>query len=360
MTAPLSVGTAIGIEAELLDGGRIRANITPRKTLGASRLLEGVAASAAPRLIETLFTLCAASQRIACEAALAAAQSLTINDAVRRRWARAIDAERVAELLRASVMDWPGAADRRACGLPLREALKAARSACAESCDEAAIHAALRQSALALGAPLCADRPPEGWFALLWRDVASLAEPAPFPAEVDFLAGGDAERVHLALRKGGSEFVSRPHLPGRAPETGVFARRFDLLRRDGDLLAARLQARLIDIAQALEALNEPEGRGSGVGVVAIRSEGPGEGFAMVDSPRGFLCHRVELDSYGAIKNYDILAPTEWNFHPSGPFSAALAGARFGQSELHWLIGVHAALFDPCAPCAIQIREARHA
>lgn len=360
MTASLSVGAAIGIEATLLDGGRVRVEITPRKTLGASRLLEGAATSDAPRLIETLFTLCAASQRIACEAALAAAQSLPITDATRRRWARAIDAERIAELLRASVMDWPGEADRRACGGPLRQALKAARSAGSEHCDEAAIHAALRESVLALGAPLCADSPPEGWFALLWREATGLAELAPFPATVDFLAGGDAEKVHLALREGGAEFTSRPHLPGRAVETGVFARRFDRLRRDAGLPAARLQARLIDIAQALEDLNRPEGRGAEDGVVAIRSEGPGEGFAMVDSPRGFLCHRVELDSYGAIKNYVILAPTEWNFHPSGPFAAALAGARVGRRDLLWLIGVHAALFDPCAPCAIQIRETPHA
>jgi uptake hydrogenase large subunit len=360
VTGPLSVETAIRIDVPLTQGGGNEAMITPRQTVGASRLLHGVAASAAPRLVETLFTLCSASQRIGCEAALAAAQSLTPTDALRRRWARAINAERVAELLRASVMDWPGAADRRAYGVPLRQALKAARSACEENCDEAAVHAALLQSASAIGVPLRADKAPGAWFALLWRDAERLAELAPFPAKADFLARGDAGQVHEAVRKGGAQFARTPHLPGRNVETGVFARRFDLLRRDAGLLAARLEARLIDVAEALDALKEPENSAPREGVVAMGSAAPGEGFAMVDSPRGFLCHRVELDSYGAIKNYDILAPTEWNFHPAGPFAATLSAARLDLGEPLWLIGVLAALFDPCAPCAIHFRETSNA
>jgi uptake hydrogenase large subunit len=361
MTAPLSIRASINIDVTLTRGVVQKATITPRQTLGAGQLLKGASPGQAPRLVESLFMLCAASQRVACEAALGAAQSITITASTRRRWARAINAERVAELLRASVLDWPSGdydSERRAYGPALRQALQAARSACDEDCDETAIHAALEQSAIAIGAPLHIDQQPQAWFAHLWSAATDLAPLAPVAAEPDFLAREDADPVHLALRQAGRDFAACPHLAGRTAETGVFARHYKLLRRDAGLLAARLQARLLDMAGALEALQKLDGADRGL--VIARSAGPGEGFAMVDSPRGFLCHRVELDPSGVIANYDILAPTEWNFHPRGPFASALTAARLNLGEPRGLIAALAALFDPCAPCAINIGEASNA
>ena len=55
----------------------------------------------------------------------------------------------------------------------------------------------------------------------------------------------------------------------------------------------------------------------------------GQGFAAVDSARGRLYHSLHLDAAGRIADYRIVAPTEWNFHPDGPFARALRGARTG-------------------------------
>lgn len=351
----------IGVEVTRVEDRVKEAKVTPRRQVDATRILYGKPASDAPTLVGSVFTLCAASQRIASEAAVAAAQSQPTPDGLRWRWRRRLYAERVAEHLRASLLDWPGEKSdpRRLAYLPaLRKALGAARAA-GEGNDNS-LHAALKEAACEVGAPLEAGRKPTAWFAELWRDALQYAQIAPWLSGVDFLAIDDMDSVHRALCERNADFLARPHLPGRVVETGPFARHFDYLRRNIGLLAARLQARFRDIAQALDALASSELLAGEGDLVVAGSRRLGEGFAMVDSPRGFLFHRVEIDASGAVTTYDILAPTEWNFHPAGPFAQALAAAKLDVAEPQRFVATLAALFDPCASCDIRLRETPHA
>ncbi|MGD9656621.1 MAG: nickel-dependent hydrogenase large subunit [Methylocystis sp.] len=355
------MSTSIGVEVTRIEDRVGEAKIMPRRQVDATRLLHRKAANEAPHVIGSVFTLCAAAQRIASEAAVAAAQSQSTPDALLWRWRRRLYAERIAEHLRASVLDWPGEKHdpRRLVHLPaLRKALAVSNAVDRE--DGAALHATLKGAAADIGAPLDADRRPQGWFAEMWRDASQYSQRAFSPNGDDFLALGDAEAIHAALREGNADFLSAPHLPGRIVETGAFARRFSCLRRNVGLLAARLQARLFDIADALDALASSEPLPGEAALVVARSSRPGEGFAMVDSPRGFLFHRVELDALGAVTTYEILAPTEWNFHPAGPFTQALAAAKLNVADPRRFVAMLAALFDPCASCDISLREAQHA
>lgn len=355
------MSTSIGVEVTRIEVRVGEAKIMPRRQVDATRLLHRKAANDAPRLIGSVFTLCAASQRIASEAAVAAAQSLHLSDALRWRWRRMLYAERVAEHLRASLLDWPGEKSdpRRLAHLPaLRQALTIARAA--EKEDDHSHHIALKEAASEIGAPLGLDQTPRAWFAELWRDVSQYGQIAPWRERADFLAIGDAETVHRALRGRDADFLSRPHLPGRIVETGAFARHFARLSRNIGLMAARLQARLYDIAYALDALACGEPMAGEEDLVVARSSRRGEGFAMVDSPRGFLFHRVEIEASGAVTTYDILAPTEWNFHPAGPFAQALAAAKLDVADPRRFVATLAALFDPCASCDIRLLEAQHA
>ncbi|MEF3365170.1 nickel-dependent hydrogenase large subunit [Methylocystis sp. 9N] len=355
------MSTSIGVEVTRIEDRVEAANITPRRQVDATRLLHGKAANDAPRLIGSVFTLCAASQRIASEAAVAAAQSLHLSDALRRRWRRMLYAERVAEHLRASLLDWPGEKNdpRRLAHLPaLRQALTIARAA--EKEEDNSFHIALKEAASRFGAPSGLDGAPRAWLGELWRDVLKNGHIAPYRERADFLALGDAETVHCALRNADAEFLSRPNLPGRIVETGAFARQFARLSHNIGLMAARLQARLYDIAYALDALACREPMAGEEDLVVARSSRPGEGFAMVDSPRGFLFHRIEIDASGAVTTYDILAPTEWNFHPAGPFVQALAAAQLNVADPRRIVATLAALFDPCASCDIRLLEAQHA
>ena len=46
------------------------------------------------------------------------------------------------------------------------------------------------------------------------------------------------------------------------------------------------------------------------------------GIGQVEAARGRLVHCVELER-GVVKHYQILAPTEWNFHPLGVVARGL-------------------------------------
>lgn len=355
------MSSSIGVEVTRIEDRVEEAKVTPRRQVDATRILYGKAASDAPRLIGSVFTLCAGSQRIASEAAVAAAQSRPTPDGLHWRWRRMLHAERIAEHLRASLLDWPGEKSdpRRLAHLPaLRKALGAARVA--GEVNDNSLHAALKEAAWEVGAPLEAGRTPTAWFAELWRDALQYAQIAPWLSGVDFLAIDDIESVHRALCERNADFLARPHLPGRVVETGAFARHFSCLSRNIGLLAARLQARLYDIAHALDVLASREPLAGEEDLLVVRSNRPGEGFAMVDSPRGFLFHRVEIDASGAVTSYEILAPTEWNFHPAGPFVQALAAAKLNVAEPRRFVATLAALFDPCASCDIRLLEALHA
>jgi hypothetical protein len=44
------------------------------------------------------------------------------------------------------------------------------------------------------------------------------------------------------------------------------------------------------------------------------------GVAWVQNARGLLLRRTVLDKQGTIADYYLVAPTEWNFHPDGPYA----------------------------------------
>lgn len=71
------------------------------------------------------------------------------------------------------------------------------------------------------------------------------------------------------------------------------------------------------------------------------------GMAEVETARGRLIHRVEIQQ-AVISKYQILAPTEWNFHPQGSLSGSLAGLRTkDKKELNQLAHLMINAIDPC-------------
>ncbi len=89
-------------------------------------------------------------------------------------------------------------------------------------------------------------------------------------------------------------------------------------------------ARLVDLALLLGQLAAgiaPTREARAVRGLAL---GAGEGLAVAETARGLLLHRARVVD-GKVADYDIVAPTEWNFHPRGALarraSRGLSGPR---------------------------------
>jgi len=65
---------------------------------------------------------------------------------------------------------------------------------------------------------------------------------------------------------------------------------------------------------------------------------------------------VRLSADDRIADYQIVAPTEWNFHPAGPFVAALLGAAVPREAAERRIVQLAGLIDPCVPFRVEVKE----
>jgi Ni,Fe-hydrogenase I large subunit len=77
--------------------------------------------------------------------------------------------------------------------------------------------------------------------------------------------------------------------------------------------------------------------------------GEGQAIAWCEMARGLLLHWVQLNSHGAVAQYRVLAPTEWNFHPQGALALALAARAPEDTAVAQTL---AAAFDPCVECSV--------
>jgi coenzyme F420-reducing hydrogenase alpha subunit len=311
----------------------------------------------AAAMAKLLFSLCPASQSLAVEAAGEAALNQTPDPARSHARALRVLCERLGEMLRASVLDWPRDAP------PTREEIDALRVSlnvlrAIPDCDESGLSlASVEQAARKLG--LRDFSQGDTLFARQWADVRTdeanldLRE-----TEADFLSESDDDAVAQAMMD--RNFARAPVLPGRRVETGAAARQaaVDFVNSTSGRLAARFH----DMAATLDAIRAMlGGLAAPSGIVVARKIGPGEGVAAVDSARGRLYHRVKLGGGGRIVNYAIVAPTEWNFYPDGPFARRLLGARIGAGiEARRRVERLAFVFDPCIGVGAEIQDDVHA
>ncbi len=179
-----------------------------------------------------------------------------------------------------------------------------------------------------------------------WRELGR--------CQVESLPVLESERLHELLQN--DDFVAQPQWLSSCRETTscsrVHSQLLQQLREQyGNGLLVRMVARLTEIAQlSVNLLSAPN---EDVLVASVDVQNPGIG--QVAAARGQLVHRVELQE-GLITNYQILAPTEWNFHPHGLVAAALATLEGDVTE----IGRQACLLidaiDPCVGYELTIKD----
>ncbi|MBK1615141.1 HupV protein [Rubrivivax gelatinosus] len=204
-------------------------------------------------------------------------------------------------------------------------------------------------------------------------DLAAISEDASHAWLADSPDGALHPSRGLTLpdadKAGGYTWNKAPRLAGRVVETGALARQLlagqplvaDVVARQGCNVATRVLARLVELAslpllmeRALAAIvpREPFH-------VPTRLPDEGEGCGLTEAARGALGHWVRLER-GRIANWQIVAPTSWNFSPRdaagvpGALEAALVGTPVAPGEKTPVAVQHVVRsFDPCMVCTVH-------
>ena len=172
------------------------------------------------------------------------------------------------------------------------------------------------------------------------------------PLLAQYLAGADADN-----------FIARPTWQGRVYETTPLARQREQaliassLESHGNGLMTRLLARLVELAQIPAVLRRHLDQLDAAGERVeseVLSTSEGVGLAQVEAARGRLIHRVEV-TRGIIRDYRILAPTEWNFHPEGVLAQGFKSLQgTGADDLEWRCKLLINAVDPCVGYSLRL------
>ncbi len=167
----------------------------------------------------------------------------------------------------------------------------------------------------------------------------------------------------------GYTWCKAPRLEGQPAEVGALARQMvnrhplvlDMVARNGANVEARVVARFVEIALLIAAMEgwlraiRPERAFIAHGETPVSADGAG----LVEAARGALGHWLRVED-GKIANYQIIAPTTWNFSPRdasgtpGPLERALEGAPVRAGELDPVSVQHIVRsFDPCMVCTVH-------
>ena len=140
-----------------------------------------------------------------------------------------------------------------------------------------------------------------------------------------------------------AEMCRMPTWRGQPAETGAYARHAGNTDMSSGAIAARWLARLTEL-ESWAAGRQDTGAGGTASAVPVA---PGVGRALVETARGLLMHEVVLEN-DRIAGYQIVAPTEWNFHPQGSLPGWLIGRdRSNEVELRRFAAHAVAALDPC-------------
>ena len=322
----------------------------------AGRLFRGRSAGAVPAFAGQIFSLCGFSHALAARLALSAAREApeVLSPQTSAAITHGLLAERFIELLRSTTLGWPAPSDAqtpRDLGA-MKRAFSAGRRLFELGRGEALGVDAGRSEGLRLVETLLGEmralRP------LLGALAAGFAAETAFDSlALDALSETDDRAVVAALSAEGASFAALPHLPGRRPETGAFARRGS--GETGDL-GEEFAAQLADLDAAVDGMQAGLNGAAEPGLFQAATLEDGRGYAAVETARGRLYHLARVEG-ALVTDYALVAPTEWNFHPKGPFAAMLTGARLEEAQdARMRIARLAALFDPCVACRIDVRD----
>lgn len=204
-------------------------------------------------------------------------------------------------------------------------------------------------------------------------DAAAITEDATHA----WLAQGESGALHPSVgltrpapdKPGAYTWNKAPRMGGEVVETGAIARQLtsaqplvrDAVSRHGGTVYTRVLARLIELARVVPMVETwlQDIRPQEAFCVAAQLPEGGRGVGLSEAARGSLGHWVAVQ-HGRIANYQIVAPTSWNFSPRdaggtpGALEQALVGAPVKRGEKTPVSVQHIVRsFDPCMVCTVH-------
>ena len=359
-----------------------RVAIANSRPVGLATRLAGLEPEAALRRVSLLYSACRSAQTLAGCEAIEAAHDFAV--APEHRLARSflLAAETVLEHAQGIFLHWPQLLGKPATYVPTVGQLHASLGNLARSLypqndwmrpgggllqpDHSALAACLHSARNALSAANLASLPEaaslEAWLQTAEGPAANLLRHIEDNGWQSYGAGNVAalEAVEqstlgtLLAHDENLDFVAQPTWQGAPHWTGPLARQSNhplvhaAAARHGCGLAAHLFAQCIETQRMFEEMHAllPQLKHARPEDFSPRE---GSGLGLVQAARGLLAHRVEIAT-GHLTRYQILAPTEWNFHPRGIVAQGLAHSPAGASQAADLF---IAALDTCVPCSID-------
>lgn len=336
-------------------------------------LLTGRAPEQARAIIPRLYSLCGDAQSIAVEALETVLRTGAPESTAIAEWAERIRLENIREHLWRLGLDWPRVVGEPQQPGPVRELL-AERARFATDREAAANWAGKTFAVLFGGSDL-------GWLEeshhdslMQWLDAAPtplaalLARLQPRltglgPSGLPFFQAGDRQpmvQAALPRLRSDPDFHWRPDHQGQVFEMGPLARQVAhpliaaMLARQGMPDSwLRVLARVVELASALHSLK------SGVEPMLeiVWQHDGNESVVALEMVRGILMHWQEVGPEG-IRDYRIVAPTEWNFHPQGPAREGLLQLQApDEAHLREMVMLQVMALDPCVQYELEILHA---
>ena len=331
----------------------------------AAQILKGKTPEQVARIVPMLFSVCGRAQGAAANAALRAALGDGVAPSAPEE--RMIVCEAMQEHLWRLMLDWT-----KLMGLPRQEQRFAGWYALLRKigAGEAGMDAFLQEFERD-----CLEMPAAEWRALddyqalqTWSlkvhspsaqvlsRLAELERGRHQLSEIRLLpAWTAAEAGRACAGRWNMDFSACPDWLGDTVETGAWTYYaedgllHDVWQQSRSKVLSRLLARVIDVIAMANGTAAPK--------LDAASPAKNTGIAVVRTARGLLMHHVRLER-GVVADYAIVAPTEWNFHPDGPFARDLRGSKERDRErLQQLAHVEALSLDPCVAYEVEIHNA---
>ncbi|TVP86788.1 MAG: nickel-dependent hydrogenase large subunit [Thioalkalivibrio sp.] len=349
-----------------------RAEVRSRRPQPAA-LLAGRTPEHARAIIPRVYSLCGDAQSVAAEALETVLHGDAPDKARVADWAERIRLENIREHLWRLGLDWPRVVGEPQQPDPVRELL-AERTRFAGDREAAASWAGKTFAGLFGSANLSWLEEPHHDSLTQWLEAAPtplaalLARLQPRltglgPSGLPFFQAGDLHpmvQAALPRLRSDPDFHWRPDHQGQVFEMGPLARQVAhpliaaLLARQGVPDSwLRVLARVLELGGALHSLN----RGVEPVLGLAWQHGGNESVVALEMVRGVLMHWQEATP-DRIRDYRIVAPTEWNFHPLGPAREGLLQLRAtDEARLREMVTLQVMALDPCVQYELEILHA---